>query len=279
MLSKKANYIIIPIALFFVIESFTACSSSANLQSKWANTEMKIDGDFPDWENSLHAIKDEGVSLGFKNDDKFLYLCLMTVDQGKMMQMMRSGFIIWFIPQNDDGKIFGIKYPMPHSMLSLDREERQDFNKDLFKPEKMQSMFSKMLGEKTEFQIINEESFPLGQYGLQNKEGITAKLGYISERFIYELQIPLGTSNNYSNSIASQPGEKLKIKFETLESEFGGMLGDGMGTRMKPPGGSSPNEKEAEGQRADGGKRRKEDGQFSRPEPFNYVVQLQLQKQ
>jgi len=193
--------------------------------------------------------------------------------------MMRSGFIVWIIPQKGDSKIFGIKYPMPLSLLNLDRVERQDFNKDMFQPEKMQEMFTKMLNEKNEFQVINEDNFPLGQYGLENKEGIKAKLGYKAEQFIYELQIPLGENKNYLYQIASLPGDKLKIKFETLESEFGGVPGEGMGRGMKPPVGGAPGGEEEDPKSASGGMRKGEGGKFSRPEPFNYKVELQLRKQ
>lgn len=280
MILKRISYFFLVLtAIYLVVILISGCGSAEKLQSSWNGSDMKIDGDFSDWENNLHAIEGEGVSLGFKNDNESLYLCLITVDRGKMMQMMRSGFIVWFIPQNNNSKVFGIKYPMPLSLLNLGREERQDFNKDMFQPEKMQEMFSKMLNQKNEFQIINEENFPLGQFGLDNKKGIKVKLGYASERFIYELQVPLGT-NNYSYRIASQPGEKLKIKFETLESEFEGMPAPGMGRSMKPPGRGTPGEEdEKDIDSSPGDKKRVDNGKFTKPEPFNYLVELQLHKQ
>jgi len=280
MIVKRVSYFFLVLTvIYLVLILISGCGSAEKLQSNWSESEMKIDGDFSDWENSLHAIDGEGVSLGFKNDNKSLYFCLITVDRGKMMQMMRSGFIVWFIPQNSDSKVFGIKYPMPLSLINLGREERQDFNKDMFQPEKMQEMFSKMLNQKNEFQIINEENFPLGQFGLDNKEGIKVKLGYVSERFIYELQVPLRT-NNYSYSIAAQSGEKLKIKFETLESEFEGMPAPGMGRGMRPPGRGTPREEDEKDPKSNrDGKNKDNDGKFTRPEPFNYEVELQLHKQ
>lgn len=282
MISKHFGYLFPAFTAALILLSLSGCSSTAQLPSNWNNSEMKIDGDFSDWENSLHAIKDEGVSLGFKNDDKNLYICLLTTDRGKMMQMMRSGFIVWFYPENGDGKVFGIKYPMPVSMLNMDDNERQNFNRELFQPEKMNDMFTKMLERKTEFQIINEDNFPLGQYSLQNKEGIKAKLGYKEDRFIYELQVPLETAKKYTYQIASLPGEKLKIKFETLESQFGNLRGGniGMGRGMRPGVGErGEGEGEDEGQRPEGGMKRGEGGRFSRPEPFNYQVEIQLQQQ
>ncbi len=279
MIAKRINYFFLVLtALYLIAVLITGCSSTEKLQSNWNGSEMKIDGDYSDWENSLHAVKDQGVSLGFKNDDKFLYLCLITTDRGKMMQMMRAGFVIWFYPEKSDGKGFGLMYPMPFSMLNLDRDEQQDYNKELFQPDKMNDMFKKMLGEKNEFQIINQDKFPLGQYPLENKEGIKAKLGYNADRFIYELQIPLGTQKKYEYEVASLPGEKLKIQFETLESQNEGTRGEGRGRGMRPHGGERGNGEESEGRRPEGGMRKGEGGHFSRPQPFNYEVEILLQQ-
>ena len=278
---KLSKNVFVYAGILSLVIFFSGCSSTEKLQSNWNNSKMKIDGDYSDWVNNLHAIKDEGVSLGFKNDDKNLYICLMTVDRGKMMQMMRSGFIIWFYPTESDGKIFGIKYPMPVSMINMDDNEREDFNKELFQPDRMNDMFTKMLERKREFQIINEDNFPLGQFDLENKEGIKAKLGYKEDRFIYELQVPLKDAGKYNYEIAALPGEKLKIKFETLESQFGGMRGEGRGIGMRPGGGErgvGVGEDEGEDQRPESGRRRGEGGRFSRPEPFNYEIEIQLQQ-
>jgi hypothetical protein len=57
----------------------------------------------------------------------------MTSDRSKVMQMTRSGFVVWFYPENSDAKIFGVKYPMQVSLL--DKGEKQEFNKDLFRPD------------------------------------------------------------------------------------------------------------------------------------------------
>lgn len=241
----------------------SGCGSSAKLQSNWDYNEIKIDGSPNEWQSGGFIIKDENVSVNFKNDEKFLYMCLMTNDRGKMTQMIRSGFITWFIPESGDSKIFGIKFPMQVSLL--DKDERQEFNKELFRPDELQKQFSKMINGANEFQIINNEKFPLNQYSAENNEGIKVKLGYDADRFVYELQVPIESNENFTYKIAARPGEKVKVKFETLESEFGEMPEAGRGR-----GGFGM------GQRTDR-MRSGEGPKFTRPEPFNYEVEVTLQ--
>ena len=149
--TRTPLYIMIS-SLFIIVFSLSGCSSTAELQSGWDAGAVKIDGNISDWENGLHPVKDEGVSLGFKNDDKYLYICLVTNDRAKIMQMMRAGFIVWFTPQSGNPETFGIKYPMPPSLLGKD--ERESFNKELYQRGSRDNVFDKMLKEKKELQII-----------------------------------------------------------------------------------------------------------------------------
>ena len=262
-LINKKNFVASLILLIALIAG--GCGSAVKLQSNWDEGEIKIDGSPNDWQNGGFIINDEKVSVNFKNDDKFLYKCLMTNDRGKMMQIIRSGFITWFIPETGNSKIFGIKFPMQVSLL--DKDERQEFNKELFRPDEMQKQFSKMINNANEFQIINEDIFPLNQYSVENNEGIKVKLGYDADRFVYELQMPIESHESFAYKIAAQPGEKIKIKFETLDSEFDEMPNAGRGRER---GGFGM------GQRTE--RMKNEDGpKFTRPEPFNYVVEVTLQ--
>jgi len=281
MNKKTFKYFWLMIALLAGSVIFFGCSSSAQINSGWNNIGVKVDGDPAEWNTSGYIVKDEKVSLNFRNDDKFLYICLMTSDRSKVMQMTRSGFVVWFYPENNDEKIFGIKFPMQVSLL--DKNEKQEFNKDLFRPDEMQTQFNKMILDANEFQVINEDKYPLNQYSIENNEGIKAKLGINSDRFIYELQVPIESQENYTYKVAVKPGDKVKVEFETLESENDEMPGSGMGKGM-PPGGGGPGDtddsggNDSQGPQRGGGMRKGESG-FSKPEPFNFTVELQLKKQ
>lgn len=269
--TRTPLYIMIS-SLFIIVFSLSGCSSTAELQSGWDAGAVKIDGNISDWENGLHPVKDEGVSLGFKNDDKYLYICLVTNDRAKIMQMMRAGFIVWFTPQSGNPETFGIKYPMPPSLLGKD--ERESFNKELYQRGSRDNVFDKMLKEKKEFQIINTDDFPLGQYPINNNIGIKPKLSFNDERFVYELKVPLTSGNNNMYSLGSKPGEELSIKFETVEMDLESMRGLGNRGGMRPGNGMGNEGSENEGRGGFG--RGRGNGGFAKSEPFNYSVNIRL---
>lgn len=258
-------------AVLFYIFLFNGCSSDKELISNWTNHQIKIDGATSDWQNNLEYLSDENIALGFKNDSKYLYICLATSDFSKVFPMFRSGFIIWFEPEND-GKIIGIKYPM-HNILSNgemmpNQNERANNNED------HSEFIQKMLERQNEMQILNEDKHPLTDLPTENKEGIKAKLGYNSDRFVYELQVPLG-NNNLAYQISALPGENIKVKFETEELDRKNFQGRGMrpdgGMGGERPGGFG-------GGRSRGGMRPGMNNGRENFEPLNFSVNVALKK-
>ena len=184
------------------------------------------------------------------------------------MQMMMAGFITWITPENDKSNAFGIKYPMPPSLL--DKNQRENFNKELFERDRNENFISKMIVNKHELQIINRDNFPLGQFSINGNDGIKAKLSYNDERFVYELRIPIaGSNNNINNQINVKPGGKVEIQYQTVEFDAEGMRGM---QGMRPAGDLAENQPMGGGMRGD----RSSERQFSRPEPFNYTVEVTL---
>jgi hypothetical protein len=221
---------VMPAFIFFSFLLLNGCGSDKELLSNWTDQQITIDGETTDWQNNLQYFPEDNIALGFKNDDKFLYICLTTNDITKIFPMFRSGFIIWFEPENG-GKTIGIKYPF-HDILT-DGERMPAPNGQMNGEENRAEIINKMLGKQNELLILNEDKNPLTDFPIENKEGIKAKLGYHSDRFIYELKVPLSV-NKYAYQVSAAPGEKLKVKFETEEVERKNF---DRGDRMRPPEG------------------------------------------
>ena len=261
-----------PLILLIIVIS--GCSSVKETISIWRNNEIKIDGDISDWQNNLISIPDKKFAVGFKNDDKFLYISLITDDRMKIMQMLRTGFITWFTPDDGNGKTFGVKFPL--SNKDMEGEQLQNMNREPFQRnnrDDMEKQFAGLLNQQKELEIINKDKFPLSLMPLENKEGIKAKLGYIADNFVYELQVPLIAGGNYSFSIDAAPGGKVNISFETekmdLENPRGAMREGGAAPRG---GGQMPG-----GQR---GASRMGQGMpgLQSSEPINYSFNVILQQ-
>ncbi len=207
---------------------FISCGSSV-APINWRSNQITIDGSSEDWGTELKQIPDQKIWLGTTNDDKFFYLCMVTEDRIKAMQMMRNGLITWFIPENEKDAGFGIKYPMPNKMPK--REELQNFgnmSREMFQPENLMKLVDMFLEKQNEFQVLNIDKFSLSLLSLQNKDGIELKLGYKDNKFVYEMKVPLAVHEDYSFQIAALPGEVIKIKFETEQNELSGR-GQGFG--------------------------------------------------
>jgi len=263
------------IATFLFIVVVASCSSVKETTSIWSSNEIKIDGDISDWQNSLVSIPDKKFAVGFKNDDKFLYVSLITDDRMKIMQMLRNGFITWFTPDGKSDKTFGVKFPLTNKDLkdeqfqSMNRENFQLDNRD-----NMEKQFTQLLILQKELEIINNDKFPLSMMYLENKEGIKAKLGYTENNFVYELQVPLKTGGNYTYQIATTPGGKVTIRFETekIDSEN---IRNTMKERSSMPTGDG---EIPSAQRKGSGRMQPGMRGFQKLEPINYSVDVILQQ-
>ena len=80
------NVKIISIISLFLL-SFVGCSSSELMVSSSVNN-ITIDGNHEDWSGKLKYYEDEKVAIGFQNDDKNLYFCLVTSDRANAMKIM-----------------------------------------------------------------------------------------------------------------------------------------------------------------------------------------------
>ena len=270
---KNKNILLILIAVS-AISVLTSCGSSAVVQNTWRSSEIKIDGNFTDWQSHLKLLPDQKISLGFTNDDKFFYMCLVTEDRMKVMQMTRAGLITWFIPSGGSENTFGIKYPLPNK--NPPREQLQNMGREMFQQGGqggLDKIVNMMLEKQSELQILNSDKYSLSLLPIENQDGIKAKLGYVDGKFVYELQVPLAVHSDFAFQIASMPGENLQIKFETEQAEAAA-TGRGSGAGMAQGGG---------GQMGGGGMRQGAGGgnmqRFQMPEPLNYSTEVKLAQQ
>lgn len=263
---KIKNFILLSgliISSFFI----SSCSSVKLEPNNWKPAAVNIDGKVSEWTGQLKQIGDQKVWLATANDEKFFYMCLVLEDRAKVMQMMRAGFTVWFIPDKNEESTFGIKYPLSSKILP--KEQMQNVTREMFQQGGIEKLVAMFLEKQTEFQVLNKEKYSLSLLPLENKDGIKAKLGYSEGKLIYELQVPLAVHDDYSFQIAALPGENIKVKFETEAMDLSSMRpGGGSGEGMTAGGGQMGGMRQG---RAGGGM-----GKFTMPEPFNHTMELQL---
>jgi hypothetical protein len=276
---ERFEFLIIALVLCITV---IGCGSSEQLISSWQNQEIKMNGDPAEWKSSLHQVPDKKIFVGFKNDDKFLYLLLTTNDRGKVIQMFKAGFITWFEPVSGDSKPFGISFPQPN--VFSDQQQFKQNSQGLAEEsspneENPDNFMDKMVMQQTQLEVVNTDKYPLMALPLINKEGIEAKLSVKDNFFVYELKVPLAVGNDYTYAAGVTPGNSIRIRFETEKMETrkessdqgersqdseNGQMPHGTGGGMRGRGGHS-------GGRS-GGR-----SMVNNSDPLNYTINLKLE--
>jgi hypothetical protein len=189
----------------------------------------------------------------------------------KAMQMLRNGFITWFIPASGSDNTFGIKYPLPNK--NIPREQMQNMGREMMQQGGLDKIAEMMIERQNEIQILNSEKYSLSLLPVENKDGIKAKLGYSEGKFVYELQVPLAVHEDFAFQIAAMPGDDFQVKFETEQAENatpgrsgGGAMSGGGGGQMG--GGGMGGMRQGAG----GGNMQR----FQMPEPLNFSTSVKL---
>ncbi len=219
----KENYfskvLILFTVLFFILQG---CSDNA-MESTWQSEVIVIDGSKNEWEGSLKYFEDEKVAIGISNDDDFVYFCLATSDNSKIMKILLTGFTIWLDPLSSDGETIGFQYPIKRKMTGIMDRSQHGTKGGQNSDKKLKQMIEKFKVEQNEILIVNHDNFPLNAYPLENKTGLEAKINYEMHQMVYELKVPLA-NNKFSNVyIDALPNELLKVGFES--GEFDGPEG------------------------------------------------------
>lgn len=239
------NVKIISIISLFIL-SFVGCSSSELMVSS-SVSNITIDGNHEDWSGKLKYFEDEKVAIGFQNDDKNLYFCLVTSDRANAMKIMAFGLTVWFEPENGEQEI-GLQYPKridgayTRSLKGMNRHNEQNSN--------FEAIVNSMMLYQGEYFLIDEDEEIFYAAPLGSNDGFDLKLDAVNQQFIYEAKIPLG-----NNSLAQFPinifsNENVTIRFETGEIDLDeirksgsrqpgmGKGGGDMSGRMQGRGGS-----------------------------------------
>lgn len=235
------NVKIILVTWLFLI-GIIGCGSSELVISNMADN-ITIDGNHEDWNGKLKFFEDEKVALGFQNDQKNLYFCLVTSDRQTAMKIMLFGLTVWFEPENGDQEI-GLQYPKkmenisPRRLMGMMGNKRGKYDFDVTINTIMQSQ--------GEFSLINGDDEIIYSSPIGNNNGYEIKVGGTNQQFVYEAKIPIGNNSLAQFPINIFPNEKVEIEIETGEidiselRESGSMLPGlekGSGMSGRGPGG------------------------------------------
>lgn len=232
---------ILLVILVCLVLAMCGCSSAIQLSSAWRDREIVIDGSDSDWQGATAYVKGSNLALGIRNDNDYLYACIIMMDRQMQMQMMALGFTVWFDPEGGKDKAFGIHFPlgMQGQQPTLAREGRGN---PLGDPEEAQKLMEQ---SQRELEIMGPAEKDRERVLLMQAQGIKAKLGNNRQGFlVYELKVPLRRSADHPYAIGIGDNGTIGVGFETTEinlekmrEQMGGMGGPPGGGGGMPPGG------------------------------------------
>ena len=195
------------------------------LPAGWADPGITVDGKLDDWGSTLSYFEEQRVTLGVRNDDRYLYLCVNSTNSALLQRALIQGLEVWVDPKGGKAKSFGIRYPLGVREMDFDigHEGRR------FDPRDLAHKYEGAPNELRFFTGPGESHLAKPGEG-----GIQVAMGRPENDLSCELRLPLLAGEGEPHAIGARPGALLSIGFVIPESgrrSFGSGLGS-------PPGGA-----------------------------------------
>ena len=195
------------VTLGVVLVTGAAIVSAADaIASHWREREIHIDGVNDDWEDTFYN-KDVGT-IGVVNDERYLYLSIVTSDQQRRRQFVAQGLIVWLDAKGGKKQSFGIELPGSR-VIAGDARRRGPDEPPLDLPAPPLTYFELLGPKKDDRQRIE----------LAVDSGIEVASGSREGALVYELKIPLAKTATEAYAIGTLPGRTIGLGLETPKPE------------------------------------------------------------
>ena len=194
--------------LFWIlILSLYACDKY-ELDSLWKDREIVVDGNKSDWLEGLTYIEEFDLSVGFFNDDDFLYVCAEVENPLVRMRVMRQGLTVWFGAKGGRMKSAGVRFPLGLQIAGGVETSLEPTQME----ENFQAGFRKTLEE---LEILGPGRQDRKRLLRSEAEGIEVALNASSGLLVYELKVPLAGVPGSVMAVGASAGESIVIGIET----------------------------------------------------------------
>ena len=207
---KNLGQLLFSVIILLLIVFTTGCREY-EMKSQWKDREIHIDGDSSDWSGLLGYVEEEGLSVGVLNDGEFLYICLISANQARRMQVMNQGLTIWFDPQGKKDKVLGIRYP-----LGMSEGERAEL-RERRTPQKQNTPETKrpqMRRPQNVVEILIPGQDLVHTVPFRELAGIQVRMDRQTDSLTYELRIPLKSGESFPYAVNASPEQKIGLGIE-----------------------------------------------------------------
>jgi len=228
--------------LFFPFFVHMNCST-LQLESTWKERDIALDGKGGDWLGAKYYFEDSAISVGLINDERYLYVSMMTENPMVRAQIMQQGLTVWLDPKGGKNKTFGIKYPLGRRG---DEQEGETIDpQKMMDEEAREEMMEKFKEAMSELEVLGPAERILAKMDIEEAKGIIVKLRDAAGTFVYELRVPLSSGSEYPYAVGVEAGDMIGVGFLSPKLEMrrpadtrgrGPMPGGGMGGPGGPGG-------------------------------------------
>jgi hypothetical protein len=184
--------------------------------------DVKIDGVPLDWRGATTWVESPNVTIGVKNDDDYLYLCLSSPVREVAAQIAMSGFTVWLDPEGKKGKTFGIRCPVGAAGGMGNPEELGNLAHD--RDKFLEMVVERLKGAGSVLEILRPNEDDSVRLTDAEASGVDVALGYCDGRVVYELKVPFRRDDEHPYAIGSDGGSRIGVGFETPEISRHGIM-------------------------------------------------------
>jgi hypothetical protein len=219
------------------------------LASDRLGREITIDGKAPEWAGrEAYYNEDEGLKIGFSNDDRYLYVYFSTWHRRTQMQILMNGLTVWIDANGGKKESFGVNYPvgaspgemrgdMPTGTRSEMRESPADFSgaAPARARDDLVTIGNLLASSSREIRMVGPDKEPIASFsGVDSSEtAVQAMIGFANRTLIYELKLPLAGPDAPPFAVNAGPGASIGIGFKVGQRQMPGTKREG----LNPPEG------------------------------------------
>jgi hypothetical protein len=211
----------------FITSISLGAAPKAKLMSEWPKTPVVVDGKATEWPTLVSIAKDVHFSIAVRNDDRTLYIALITSDAGTALQTLNQGLVVWLDAKGGTKKVFGVHYPIERPGGTLGGGGNRTVG-----PPDPDAVWNRAIsdGRLDVAELLGPEKDQVRTLILDASPSILAKIGHAEGMMVYELAVPLAVSPDSPEGLGALPGAIIGIGLETPErkaesSSYGGRGG------------------------------------------------------
>ncbi len=183
------------------------------IKSGWATTAMIIDGDGDEWRDRGFTYFDgDKTAIAVLNDSTDIYLIVISRDEGNVMQMERSGIVVWL---NGDGKKkrdYGFRYRAGR-LAKEQRRMPEGFDPPAEMTERREQMEAEQARLRKVITVFDQKR--ASEISSKGEQGPAAAATFGKEIYAFEFKIPILTAGAEGYGLSRKENGQTMIGIET----------------------------------------------------------------